>query len=98
MPWWWGIVTFICGSGGVFTVIWFVFTRRINKEDRKKDAERAAAAEEARRRAEANQREWLLVKAYRQKPGRVLFWQKVEMKGLIEQTGYKPINGHLAEA
>ena len=98
MPWWWPLITFAFGSGGVFTVVWFVFTRRINKTDQKKAAEKAEAAEQAKKRAEANQREWLLVKAYRQKLGRVLFWLMTEAEGLMEKTSYKPVNGHLKAA
>ena len=98
MPWWWGIVTFAFGSGGAFTIIWFVFTRRINKADQKKASEKAHEAEEQKKRAEANQREWLLVKAYRQKLGSVLFWMTTEMEGLMEKTGHKPVNGHLKAA
>ena len=98
MPWWWPLVTFAFGSGGAFTIIWFVFTRRINKADQKKAAEKAKEAEEAKQRAEANKREWLLVKVYRQKLGHVLFWMITEMEGLIEASDHKPVNGHLKTA
>ena len=98
MPWWWGIITFVFGSGGAFTVIWFAFTRRINRADAKKASERAAADEEAKKRAEENQREWLLVKAYRQRLGRVLFWVITEMEGMMEKTDHKTVNGHLKTA
>ena len=109
MPWWWPLVTFAFGSGGAFTIIWFVFTRRINKADQKKAAERAKAeaeakaAEEARAEAEAaraeyNRREWLLVKVYRQKLSRFLFWLVTEILALIEKVGHKPVNGHLRDS
>lgn len=98
MPWWWPLVTFAFGSGGAFTIIWFVFTRRINKADQKKALEKAKEAEAAKQRADDNQREWLLVKAYRQKLGRVLFWMITEMNGIMEKTGHKPVNGHLKSA
>ncbi len=98
MPWWWPLVTFAFGSGGAFTIIWFVFTRRINKADQKKAAEKAKEAEEAKQRAEANKREWLLVKVYRQKLGRFLFWLVTEILALIEKVGHKPVNGHLRDS
>lgn len=64
MPWWWGIVTTLFGSGGAFTVIWFAFTRRINKADAQQAEERAEAArvaqaerDEAARAAQAERAE-----------------------------------------
>lgn len=98
MPWWWPLVTFAFGSGGAFTIIWFVFTRRINKADQKKAAEKAKEAEEAKQMAEANKREWLLVKVYRQKLGRFLFWLVTEILALIKKVGHKPVNGHLRDS
>ena len=98
MPWWWPLVTFAFGSGGAFTIIWFVFTRRINKADQSKAAEKAKEAEEAKQRAEANKREWLLVKVYRQKLGHFLCWLVIEILALIEKVGHKPVNGHLRES
>lgn len=98
MPWWWPLVTFVFGSGGAFTIIWFVFTRRINKADQKKAAEKAKAAEDAKARAEYNQREWLRVRVYRQKLGRFLFWLMTEIGGVMEKSGHKPVNGHLKSA
>ncbi|MDL2214341.1 hypothetical protein LJB76_02120 [Clostridia bacterium OttesenSCG-928-O13] len=98
MPWWWAIVTFLLGSGGVFTVIWFVFTRRINKADQKKAAAKAAEEEAEAARAEANRLEWLRVKAYRQKLGRFLFWLVTEILALIEKVGHNPVNGHLRDS
>ena len=98
MPWWWPLVTFGLGSGGVFTIVWFLFTRRINIADQKKALETAKAAEEAKQRAEANRREWLLVKAYRQKLGHFLFWLVTEILALIEEADHKPVNGHLRDS
>lgn len=98
MLWWWPLVTFVFGSGGAFTIIWFVFTRRINKADQKKAAEKAKEAEEAKQRAEVNKREWLLVKVYRQKVGCFLFWLVTEILALIEKVDHKPVNGHLRDS
>lgn len=98
MPWWWPLVTFAFGSGGVFTIVWFLFTRRINKADQKKTLEKAREAEEATQRAESNKREWLLVKVYRQKLGRFLFWLVTEILALIDKLEHKPVNGHLRDS
>ena len=98
MPWWWPLVTFAFGSGGAFTIIWFVFTRRINKADQKKAAEKAREAEETKQRAEANRREWLIVKARRQRLECLLFWVITELMAIIEKTNNHPMDGHLQKA
>lgn len=95
MPWWWALVTFVCGSGGTFTIIWWLFQRRINKADAAKAEERKRAEKKTAERADHVQREWLLVKDYRQSLGRFLFWFHTEVRGMMETTGHKPINGHL---
>ena len=109
MPWWWPVITLLFGSGGAFTVIWFLFTRQINKADQKykdeKEALQKAVAEEERKqaeaeeeRAEANRREWLIVKERRQRLERLLFWMIAELMAIIEKTNHHPMDGHLQKA
>ena len=60
------------------------------------------AAERYRnRREEANSKEWLLVKNYRQRLGRFLFWLKLEIDAIMacleecDEAEYKRTDGHL---
>lgn len=57
-----------------------------------------AAEEKRKNKAEANEREWLLVKEYRCALGRLLFWQREEINRVQEHTACSPLDGHLEKA